>query len=172
MRIIGGTHQVAFRHASKKVSALAALNIPTSTTTTNRPYSISKNLSINNHATGLKHSTRQMAFATTAAAKASFSSSSLGNRELFLQERGIFDHDNLLQFETLYELQSHASIAFSDNPLFGTYTQKGSTDEKGSFEWMSYKEYGEKVDLCRSVLSDLGKCRRFCIDWVLFFLAL
>jgi hypothetical protein len=92
-------------------------------------------------------------------AKVLFSSSSLSDRELSLQERGIFDHDNLLQFETLYELQSHASVAFSENPLFGTYTEIGSKDDaKGRFEWMSYKEYGEKVNLCRSVLSDLGTC--------------
>jgi len=72
-----------------------------------------------------------------------------------LQERGILDQNNLLNFETLHELQTNASIAFADNPLFGTYTDGGDNDE-ASFEWMTYREYGEKVDACRTVLKDLG----------------
>jgi len=91
--------------------------------------------------------------------KASFSSLSNNPREELLKERGIFDHDNLLQFETLHELQNHASVAFSDNPLFGTFTRTGTKEDgkdEGVFEWMSHKDYGEKVNLCRSVLSDLG----------------
>jgi len=74
-----------------------------------------------------------------------------------LQERGIFDSNNLLNFDTLHELQTNATIAFADNPLFGTYQgQEGEEDSPSSFEWMSYSDYGEKVDACRTVLKDLG----------------
>jgi len=69
------------------------------------------------------------------------------------------DEKNLLTFNTIHELQAHASAVFADNPLFGTYTEHekdGGGDGKAEFEWMSYKEYDEKVTLCRSVLKDLG----------------
>ena len=72
-----------------------------------------------------------------------------------LQERGILDENNLLQFDTLYELQSKASIAFKDNHLFGTYTERDGQDP--GYEWMSYKEFGDKVASCRAVLKNLGK---------------
>jgi len=71
-----------------------------------------------------------------------------------LQERGIFGDDNLLQFKTLYELQEHACVAFPNNSLFGTFVE--TEKDKGQFEWMNYAEYGDKVNLCRSVLKDLG----------------
>jgi len=73
-----------------------------------------------------------------------------------LHEQGILDDNNLLHFDTLYELQARASVAFAENPLFGTYTEKGEGG-KPAFEFMSYKEYGDKVTICRSVLKDLGK---------------
>lgn len=74
-----------------------------------------------------------------------------------LQERGIFGDDDLLTFKTLHELQDHASVAFAKNPLFGTFVEREK--DKGQFEWMNYAEYGDKVNLCRSVLKDLGKFR-------------
>lgn len=57
-----------------------------------------------------------------------------------------------------------ATVAFTDNPLFGTYKApveeenvvKDASGEKGAFEWMTYGEYGEMVDACRTVLKDLG----------------
>jgi len=74
--------------------------------------------------------------------------------EANLRDDGIFDERNLLKFETLHELQVNASTAFATNELFGTYTEKEGSDP--TFEWMTYKEYGEKVKECRSVLKDLG----------------
>ena len=71
-----------------------------------------------------------------------------------LQESGILDERNLLKFETLHELQLHSNIAFADNPIFGTYTDEGGDPR---FEYITYKEFGEKVNLCRTVLSNLGK---------------
>jgi hypothetical protein len=71
-----------------------------------------------------------------------------------LQERGIYDESNLLKFNTLHELQSNASIAFADNPLFGTYTEK--EEKEPYFDYMTYSEFGAKVDTCRALLHDLG----------------
>eukprot|EP00956_Cyclotella_meneghiniana_P029494 scaffold71481_cov74-Cyclotella_meneghiniana.AAC.1 len=61
-------------------------------------------------------------------------------------------------------MNHYASIAFKDNPLFGTYVpekveENVVTDpvkEKGQFEWMTYGDYGEKVARCRTVLKDIG----------------
>ncbi len=64
------------------------------------------------------------------------------------------DEHNLLKFETLHELQSKASIAFADNPLFGKYVKPEGQDAK--FEYMTYSDFGDKVDTCRALLKDLG----------------
>lgn len=66
-------------------------------------------------------------------------------------------------------MNSNAVIAFKDNELFGTYKAAAvdehadiktgtKVEEKGQFEWMSYGEYGELVNRCRTVLKDIGKC--------------
>ena len=68
-----------------------------------------------------------------------------------LQDRGIMDSNDLLQFNTLHELQQNSSEAFGSNPLFGTHNGK---EEGGEFEWMTYEEWGRKVDACRTVLKD------------------
>lgn len=75
-----------------------------------------------------------------------------------LIERGIMDENNLLQFKTLHELQHNSSMAFPDNPLFGTYTehQNDNSEVEASFQWMTYEEYGQKVHECRTMLKDLG----------------
>ena len=75
------------------------------------------------------------------------------------QAKPIIDDQNLLRFDTLHELNTNASIAFADNPIFGTYTEAEGKDP--SFEYITYAEYGEKVDLCRSVLKDLGMFRMY-----------
>ena len=82
-----------------------------------------------------------------------------------LTREDVVDSDGLLQFTTLHEMNHFASIAFKDNPLFGTYKApeveenvvKDQVKEKGTFEWMTYGEYGEMVSRCRTVLKDLGK---------------
>ena len=84
--------------------------------------------------------------------KVSFSSQSNSSS---LQERGILDEHNLLKFDTIHELQSRASIAFADNPIFGKYVKHDGEDAK--FEYMTYSEFGDKVDTCRTLLKDLGK---------------
>eukprot|EP01083_Nonionella_stella_P183548 663680_1 len=37
-----------------------------------------------------------------------------------LQNAGVLDEQNLLQFNTLHELQENACLAFADNPIYGT----------------------------------------------------
>ncbi len=83
-----------------------------------------------------------------------------------LTREDVTDSDGLLQFKTLHEMNHYASIAFKDNPLFGTYRAPPVTEEnvvkdqeeaKGTFEWMTYGEYGELVDRCRTVLKDIGE---------------
>ncbi len=76
------------------------------------------------------------------------------------------DSRGLLQFKTLHEMNCNAAIAFRDNPLFGTYKAAPVADEnvlkekeeaKGKFEWMTYGEYGDLVNRCRTVLKDIGE---------------
>ena len=78
------------------------------------------------------------------------------------------DSRGLLQFETLHEMNTNATIAYKDNPLFGTYTagpvveenvleKKTEGGEGGKFVWMTYGEYGDLVNRCRTVLKDIGE---------------
>ncbi len=148
MRIVSSsTQKLASRYASKRVAALSSIN----DTTTQRTYFNSTNttntkLSSARKAKNMHITNKSMPF------------SSLGEKLHLhdLQDRGYFDNRNLLMFDTIHELQERSCFAFADNPLFGTYS-KDVGDGKEGFEWMSYKEFGEKVKLCRSVLKDLGK---------------
>lgn len=68
-------------------------------------------------------------------------------------------------------MNHYATIAFKDNPLFGTYKEPEMKENvvedqvklKGNFEWMTYGEYGEKVARCRTVLKDIGECSCACL---------
>ena len=101
--------------------------------------------------------------AGTSASQRFFSSTDTSTKSLTRED--VVDSDGLLQFTTLHEMNHFASIAFKDNPLFGTYKApdveenvvKDQETQKGTFEWMSYGEYGEMVSRCRTVLKDLGK---------------
>lgn len=70
------------------------------------------------------------------------------------RDAGFLDERKLTVFETLHELQDHSCTVFNNNPLFGTYTEQGPAP---SFEWMTYGEFGDKVDQCRALLKDLGE---------------
>ena len=82
-----------------------------------------------------------------------------------LTKEDVLDSDGLLQFKTLHEMNHYASIAFKDNPLFGTYKAEkveenvvvDAAEAKGEFEWMTYGEYGDNVAKCRTVLKDIGE---------------
>ena len=61
------------------------------------------------------------------------------------------DELNLTDFRTLHELQVKASKKYAQNELFGTYNP-----ETNNFDFMTYADYGHKVDQCRQVLRGLG----------------
>jgi len=57
---------------------------------------------------------------------------------------------NYLPFDTLHALNSNAVKKYESNPLFGTF-------RNDKFEWMTYGEFGRRVDRCRGLLWDLGE---------------
>eukprot|EP00529_Nitzschia_sp_RCC80_P017867 CAMPEP_0113495474 /NCGR_PEP_ID=MMETSP0014_2-20120614/29629_1 /TAXON_ID=2857 /ORGANISM="Nitzschia sp." /LENGTH=843 /DNA_ID=CAMNT_0000389375 /DNA_START=149 /DNA_END=2681 /DNA_ORIENTATION=- /assembly_acc=CAM_ASM_000159 len=58
----------------------------------------------------------------------------------------------LLKFNTLHELQENACQVYShDHELFGTFSESSQ-----KFEYMTYSDFGQRVEECRSVLKDLG----------------
>ena len=81
-------------------------------------------------------------------------SSWTSERVASLQARGVLDEDGCTNFNTLHELQLSACTAFEKNSLFGTYTKKG---EDGSYQWMTYDDFGALVSKTRAVLKDIGK---------------
>lgn len=107
-----------------------------------------------NHLSTTHFSTKPKSFPTGTGTDMRSFSTNASNSNLSLQDRGIFDSRDLLLFNTLHEVQVRASIAFADNPLFGTYEEQD--DGKGKFVWMTYKEFGEKVNECRLVLKNFG----------------
>lgn len=137
IRIVARTKHLASRHLLRKEAR--ALSCSTSTITRSNPKSLgSTNMGMH----------KNMPF------------SSQAHEGDQVSKHKFLDEKNLLTFNTIHELQAHASAVFADNPLFGTYTEHekdGGGDGKAEFEWMSYKEYDEKVTLCRSVLKDLGE---------------
>lgn len=67
--------------------------------------------------------------------------------------------DDYLDFSTLHSLNANAVKAYASNPLFGTFRHD-------KFEWMTYEEFGKRVDLCRALLKDVGKLK--CLSVRLF----
>lgn len=53
-----------------------------------------------------------------------------------------------LQFNTLVEMQQQATLAYSNNPMFGT--KKGP-----AYDWITYKDFDKEVQKCRNVLTHL-----------------
>lgn len=66
-------------------------------------------------------------------------------------EMGFVDERALVRFDTLHEMQSRSCQVFAKKNLFGTYSA-----ESKKFEWMTFEEFGKKVDTCRAALKDLG----------------
>jgi hypothetical protein len=164
MRIVSRAQHLTSRYTRKRVAALTSISDDiaenASSKTAARLFSTkqsrllgspSLNVHHNHHST-LNHS---LTVPYSLGGPVSIQYAAASSAELSLQEKGVFGDDNLLKFNTLHELQDHATTAFDKNPLFGTYVEKEET--KGHFEWMTYGEFGDKVNLCRSVLKDLGK---------------
>mmetsp|Transcript_45161 Transcript_45161/g.109962 ORF Transcript_45161/g.109962 Transcript_45161/m.109962 type:complete len:706 (+) Transcript_45161:370-2487(+) len=62
------------------------------------------------------------------------------------------DETGLLKFNTLHELQENACQVYGhDHELFGTFSESSQ-----KFEYMTYSDFGQRVEECRSVLKDLG----------------
>lgn len=53
------------------------------------------------------------------------------------------------QFRTLVEVYESSIANFPDHDLFGVKTD-------GKYEWLTYREFGERVDACRAALSKRG----------------
>ena len=56
-------------------------------------------------------------------------------------------------------MQVNACEVFAKNDLFGTFSEDSKT-----FEYITYHEFEQRVDCCRTVLRDLGK------SWKLLYL--
>jgi long-chain acyl-CoA synthetase len=67
------------------------------------------------------------------------------------KERGVIDDRELVQFQTLHEMQVNSCEVYAQNELFGTYTETSK-----SFEWMTFAEFAHQVDTCRTILKDMG----------------
>jgi long-chain acyl-CoA synthetase len=76
--------------------------------------------------------------------------------------------DGRLQFNTLHELVTNATLRYGPNPLFGTFASSSSphSDAKettkmttmgggGRFEWTTYSHFGREVALARCVLRNM-----------------
>ncbi|CAB9507500.1 7a-methyl-1,5-dioxo-octahydro-1H-inden-4-yl [Seminavis robusta] len=85
----------------------------------------------------------------------SFSGSSndyvLSEHEQKFYDKGWLDERGLTQFKTLHENQVRACQIFADRDLYGVYS-----DETEKFEFSTYRDFGQQVDLARHVLKDLG----------------
>ena len=57
--------------------------------------------------------------------------------------------DVKINYNNLVEMQEDACSKFSQNPIFGT-------KNGGAFEWITYAEFAEKVDLFRGGRATLG----------------
>lgn len=68
------------------------------------------------------------------------------------QQLGMLDDQGLTIFDTLHEMQVNSCQVYKENELFGTYDEASN-----SFLYMTYEEYNQKVNQCRSLLKDLGK---------------
>jgi hypothetical protein len=71
----------------------------------------------------------------------------------YFKEQGLLDNQGMTVFNTLHELQEVACKVYGNNELFGTFS--GETQQ---FEYLTYKQFGGKVEECRAVLKNLGKC--------------
>ena len=74
------------------------------------------------------------------------------DQEKHFQDLGALDDRGLTIFNTLHELQVNSSLVFKENELFGTYAEKSK-----SYDYITYDEYSERVNKCRTLLKDLGK---------------
>jgi long-chain acyl-CoA synthetase len=73
------------------------------------------------------------------------------DQEKLFQGKGYLDQDCMVAFQTLHELQYRSCQVFADNEIFGTFDPATT-----SYNFMTYEEYNQKVNRCRSLLKDFG----------------
>lgn len=61
-----------------------------------------------------------------------------------------------MDYDTLVDMHLITRQSFGDRPLFGT---KRGDGKESPFEWLTYKDFGKKVDQCRAALDELGISR-------------
>lgn len=61
-----------------------------------------------------------------------------------------------MDYDTLVDMHLITRQSFGDRPLFGT---KRGDSKESPFEWLTYKDFGKKVDECRAALAGLGISR-------------
>ena len=71
--------------------------------------------------------------------------------EEHFRKEGLLDENGLTIFDTLHEMIHGSCRVYAQNELFGTFNP---SSEK--FEYMTYDEFGAKVNQCRSMLKNLG----------------
>ena len=71
------------------------------------------------------------------------------HNKLIAQAFSTNSQSQYLPFDTLHSLTANATKRYETNPLFGTF----SNDQ---FQWMTYGEFGRRVQLCRGLLRDVG----------------
>jgi hypothetical protein len=99
----------------------------------------------------LQRSCRVASAATSSTTTGRWSSSSAPSLDSF-REMGYVDEDGLVQFDTIHEMQVRACAVYKDNDLFGTYSP-----EEEAYVWQTYGDYAKNVNICRTVLKDLGE---------------
>lgn len=73
----------------------------------------------------------------------------------------MLDDQGLTVFDTLHQMQVNSCQVYKENELFGTYDEASN-----SFLYMTYEEYNQKVNQCRSLLKDLGKGWKILQYWI------
>lgn len=64
----------------------------------------------------------------------------------------VHETPHYMDFDTLVDMHMVTRQSFGDRPLFGT-------KKDGTYDWMTYKQFGKEVDVCRTALSRMGIAR-------------
>ena len=71
-------------------------------------------------------------------------------------DRPIHATPHYMDYDTLVDMHLVTRQSFGNRPLFGT---KPGGQGSAPFEWMTYKDFGKRVDQCRAALDGLGIAR-------------
>jgi AMP-binding enzyme len=103
-------------------------------------------------------STRLLASATACSQPRSTHSSSHLLSSTPLQQRSfgtgkpavpIHETPHYMDYDTLVDMHLVTRQGFGDRPLFGTKVD-------GKYKWITYRDFGKKVDACRNALASIG----------------